>query len=420
VNGGLAKICVLGLPGSGPGGLGPAGKARLESATFVAGGRRHLELCGPLGAETFSIASNLEALALRLKELRARPEARLVVLASGDPLYYGIARFLGERLGREALEVLPQVSALQLACARVGLPWDDLEALSVHGRPLEGLFALRPDARKVGVYTDPERGPARVAEVLLGLGWPGDARAWVLEDLEGPGARLWSGALWELEGRSFGEPNVLLAERGPLEDPRAPFALGLEEEGFAQRTPDKGLITKSEVRVLSLAKLGLYPGAVVWDVGAATGSVAIEASRLCRGGSVWAVEKNAESCGHIGENLRRFGAPSVRVLHGEAPAALKSIPDDPDAVFVGGSSGRLAGILDACAARLKAGGRVVVNTVAVENTAEALEWFGHSGLEWGFLQVQIGRGKALRTPTGDLHRLEALNPVHIFWGRRCV
>jgi precorrin-6Y C5,15-methyltransferase (decarboxylating) len=148
--------------------------------------------------------------------------------------------------------------------------------------------------------------------------------------------------------------------------------------------------------------------------------VAIEAARLTRGGRVWAVEKNAEDCDNVRENVQRFHTPSVMALHGTAPEALARIPrsDDPDAVFIGGSAGRLDTILDACLARLRPGGVAVLNTVTVENTAEALDWYRRSGLDWGFLQVQVSRGRPIATPSQSLHRLDALNPVHIFWGSK--
>ncbi len=412
----MPKVLVLGLTDAGPGGLVPEARSRLESATLLAGGERHLALCPGGAAERVVVKSDLKAVAERLEAALADPAARPVVLASGDPLFYGIASYLAGRLGPGRVEVLPAVSSMQQAFARAGWSWDDAELTSVHGRPLERLAALPPGCAKVGVFTDPKNTPALVAGYLASLGWPATADARVLENLDGPDERAWAGTLGELEGLSFG-PLATALFRRPAPDARAAHAFGLDEEAFAQRRPERGLITKAEVRVLSLSKLEPFPGAVVWDVGSATGSVAVEAARLARGGRVWAVEKNAEDCENIRENVRRFAVPTVRVLHGAAPEALEGIPDDPDAVFVGGTSGRMDAVLGACRARLRPGGTLVVNTVTLENTAEALEWYASSGLEWGFLQVQVGRGKPIRTPSQSLHRLDALNPVHIFWGK---
>jgi precorrin-6Y C5,15-methyltransferase (decarboxylating) len=192
------------------------------------------------------------------------------------------------------------------------------------------------------------------------------------------------------------------------------YALGLADESFAQRKPERGLITKSEVRAISLSKMRVFPGACVWDIGAATGSVAIEAARLSGRGHVWAVEKNAEDCGNIAENVARFHTPQVRILEGLAPLALQQIPpeDDPDSVFIGGSSGKMSDILDLCLQRLRVGGSLVLNTVTLENQHEALAWLKKSPLTWDLVQVQISR----RKPILELNRFDALNPITIFWG----
>jgi precorrin-6Y C5,15-methyltransferase (decarboxylating) len=416
------KVLVLGISDGGLESLTARSRTLLDQATFVAGGQRHLEFCKHLKVPTLAITNNLKELAERLAEELRKPDARPVVLASGDPLFYGIARFLISKLTSGKVEVHPYLSSMQLAFARTGLKWDDAAFVSVHGRPLDNLATLPPDCRKMGVFTDEENTPARVAGYLISLGWPRTSQAWVVENIEGADEKTTEATLEALTAQSFGPLNVVVVERHEQPDPRAAYAFGLDEAAFAQRKPEAGLITKTEVRVLSLAKLRLFPGACVWDIGAATGSVAIEAARLSRGGRVWAVEKNAEDCDNIRENVARFHTPSVLPLHGTAPEALARIPvgDDPDAVFIGGTAGKMDAILDSCLARLKAGGSMVLNTVTVQNTAEALDWYEKSGLDWGFLQVQVSRGKAIKTPSQSLHRLDALNPVHIFWGSKAL
>jgi precorrin-6Y C5,15-methyltransferase (decarboxylating) len=416
----LPKVRILGISDAGLDSLPASARRLLDEASFLAGGERHLGFCWALSVEKLVLKGDLKGLAERLESELREPSARPVVLASGDPLFYGIAHFLIKKLGPERVEVHPALSSMQLAFARAGLKWDDAALVSVHGRPLEGLASLAPDCRKVAVFTDPENTPAKVAQYLAALGWPADAKAWVVENIEGPDEKTTQAGLGALAGLGFGPLNVVVVERPEPSDLRAAYAFGLDEAAFAQRKPEKGLITKAEVRVLSLSKLRLFPGAVTWDIGAATGSVAIEAARLSRGGRVWAVEKNAEDCDNVRENVLRFRTPSVRVLHGEAPAALEAIPetDAPDAVFVGGTAGRMDAILDACLARLKPGGVIALNTVTVENTAEALAWYESSGLAWDFLQIQVSRGKAIKTPSQSLHRLDALNPVTIFWGAK--
>lgn len=411
---------VIGVSDSGLEGLAPATRALLSSATLIAGGVRQLSFANDVKAEKFILKGNLKELVERLDAELAKPEGRPVVLASGDPLFFGVGKYLIAKLGAARVRVSPYLSSMQLAFARAGVAWDDAVLLSVHGRTLDELAALAPTALRVGVFTDTPNHPGEVARYLIELGWPQDAQAWVVEHLEGPQEKVTAATLASLKGQSFGDLNVVIAQRPSAPHGAVAHAFGLPDDAFAQRKPEKGLITRAEVRTLSLAKLRVFPGANVWDVGAATGSVAIEAARLAAQGQVWAIEKNAEDCDNIRENIARFHTPTVRVLHGTAPDAFAQIPanGDPDCVFVGGTAGRMDGILGACLARLRPGGSLVVNAVTIENIAEALAWFQASGLDWGFMQVQVGRGKAIKTPTESLHRLDALNPVHIFWGTK--
>jgi precorrin-6Y C5,15-methyltransferase (decarboxylating) len=412
----MPKITIIGISDAGLGLLPESSRQLLREATLIVGGERHLEFVAESKAEKVALKSNLKEMALRLEAELKKPESRVAVMASGDPLFYGIARYLIKNLGADKVEVRPYLSSMQLAFARAGLSWEDAQFLSVHGRPMENLIGVSPEAKKIGVFTDKDNTPARCADFLVSLGWDASDRAWVCENLEGPDERISATTLGGLAGQSFSELNVLIAERAAAPDPHTAYAFGLPDDAFAQRKPERGLITKSEIRALSLSKMRVFPGAKVWDIGAATGSVAIEAARLSGRGHVWALEKNAEDCENIAENIARFHTPQVKVLHGLAPLALAQIPaeDDPDAVFIGGSSGKMSDILDACLARLRPQGSVVLNTVTIESQAEALQWFKKSGMAWDFIQVQVSRRKAIL----ELNRFDALNPITIFWGNK--
>jgi precorrin-6Y C5,15-methyltransferase (decarboxylating) len=412
----MKKIVIIGISDSGLSLLPEASRNLLRDATLLVGGERHLEFVPESKAEKLPLKSNLKEMALRLEAEIKKPESRIVVLASGDPLFYGIARFLIKNLGADKIEVRPYLSSMQLAFARAGLSWEDAQFLSVHGRPMESLIGVSPDAKKIGIFTDKENTPARCADFLASLGWDPRSPAWVCENLEAPDERISSMNLGELAGKSFAELNVLIVERDSAPDPHLAYSFGLPDDAFAQRKPERGLITKSEIRAISLSKMRVFPGACVWDLGAATGSVAIEAARLSGKGHVWAVEKNAEDCENIAENVARFHTPQVRILHGIAPLVLDTIPleDNPDAVFIGGSSGKMSDILGLCQMRLKQGGSLVLNTVTLENQFEALQWFKTSGMDWDFVQVQVNR----RKPILDLNRFDALNPITIFWGTK--
>jgi precorrin-6Y C5,15-methyltransferase (decarboxylating) len=411
----MGKVYVVGITDEGLKSLPEDSVSLVRSAGFIAGGERHLAFVKDLAAEKFPFKSNLGELAERLKgRLESDGSKPVVVLASGDPLFYGIGRFLTDKLGSGRLAFLPNLSSFQQAFARAGLSWEDAGLASVHGRPMTHLLDAARRFDKLAVFTDEKNDPAAVAEFLIGQRWPEEAEAWVAENLGGDKEKLTSGRLLELKQKTFAPLNVVICRRPARQDPAAEHAFGISDDGFFQRKPEQGLITKAEVRAVSLSKLRLHPAAVVWDIGAGSGSVGVECARVALKGKVWAVEKNAEDCENVRKNAIKYGTLNLSVVEGRAPEALEKIPDDPDSVFIGGSSGRMADILDLCLRRLRACGSLVVNTATVENTAEALAWFRDSGLEWGWLQMQVSRGK----PVLDLNRLDALNPVFIFWGKK--
>jgi precorrin-6Y C5,15-methyltransferase (decarboxylating) len=388
-------VVVIGIGDNGVDSLSQGALRRIDDAEVLAGGERHLAFFADHPAEKLTIRDNLKELAARLQaETR-----RVVVLASGDPLFHGIAGYLTNKVGRERLEVLPNLSSMQLAFARLKESWHDAALLSCHAKPVEDIIDVVRDAKKVGLFTDNENTPARIARELLKAGVSGFT-AYVCENLGGADERVSACDLGELVERSFDPLNVLvLIKRGdaPVLE-RRDWTFGIPEEAFYQRQPLKGLITKTEVRVLSLAKMRIRPGNVVWDIGAGSGSVAIEAALL--GAQVWAVEKNKEDCDIIRRNIEKFGASQVTVVPGIAPAALADLPA-PDAVFIGGTGGEMGEILNLCRERLTAGGRLVVNVATLENLAQT---DCHD-----VTMVQISRTR----PILNLHRFEALNPVFI-------
>jgi precorrin-6Y C5,15-methyltransferase (decarboxylating) len=406
-------VLIVGIGDNGADSLSRDAIRRVGEAQVLVGGERHLAFFSDHPAEKFTIRDNLKELAARLQT----EQRRVVVLASGDPLFYGIAGFLANKIGRERLEVLPGISSMQLAFARIKESWQDAALASCHAKPIENVIEAARDAKKVGVFTDDTNTPARIAHELLKAGI-GGFRAYVCENLGGADERVSDCRLEELVDRTFGPLNVLiLLKEAEVKQADAPagqardWTFGIAEEAFHQRYPLKGLITKTEVRVLSLAKMRLRAGHVVWDIGAGSGSVAIEAALL--GARVWAIEKNKEDCDIIRRNIEKFGqkfAPEqVTVVHGSAPAALADLPT-PDAVFIGGSGGELGEIVALCRNQLVSGGRLVINLATIENLASVSSGGGGNAGGLGeFTLVQVSRSR----PILDMHRFEALNPVFI-------
>ena len=347
----------------------------------------------------------------------------VAVLATGDPLCHGIGAWLIEKLGPDAVEILPAPSTVQLAFARFKRPWTDVIIASCHSAdagewfvgatPQHGLYPVMRALslhRRVAVLTGPANNPARLTRALITAGYGGnsgdDVRISVACRLLLPDEAVFTDlTAAEVADMKFPEPNVVLVER-PLDVRQAVF--GFDDLDYLQRTPERGLITKQEARALSLAKLRLVPDAVVWDIGAGSGSVGLEAARLAPLGHVWAIEKNEADAANARANAARFRVGNYTLTEGKAPEALDTWPD-PDAVFIGGSGGELAGLIRLILSRLKPQGRLVMNFVTLENLATATETLSELHAAWDVVQLQASRSQ----PILDMHRMAAQNPVWI-------
>lgn len=416
----IEKCRVIGVLDDGAASLGRIALAHLQQAQMVIGGTRTLQLLAGHIAPTARQCDLTGALSQVPEWIRAAQadHQRVVVLATGDPLCHGIAAYLASRLCIEAIEVLPNVSTLQLACARLCLPWQDMKFSSVHSQdagdwtegaePGHGLYALLRDIRhhdRLAILTSPANTPGRIARMLVTEGLADDFQMAVAERLCQPEERIVSGmSIRAAALMPFADPNVVLLWRTALRP--SPVLLGLADASFEQRFPEKGLITKNEVRVVSLARMQLRAGSVVWDIGAGSGSVGLEAARLCRMGHVYTIEKNAQDSAIVRRNRQALGISNHTLVHGKAPEGLQHWPD-PDAVFIGGSGGELAGLIRLILLRLKPEGWLVMNFVTLENLAVAVETLKALGAAWDVLQLQASRSK----PILHMNRMAAENPV---------
>jgi precorrin-6B C5,15-methyltransferase / cobalt-precorrin-6B C5,C15-methyltransferase len=396
-------------------GIGDDGCASLTSravnavmkAGVLVGGDRHLEFFPQFQGERIVLKGGVSSVLDRVAELAE--ERNVCVVASGDPLFFGIGSLVIARLGAEHVEVLPQPSSMQWAFARAGLKWDDAACVSLHGRSSEGFLTRLKGQNKVAIFTDATNSPTALAQRMVEYGetaWS----AWVCENLGGPDERVRRFDVKDLAlCQDIGPLNVLLLVRS---DPswRMPYTIPfLHEDQFAKRMPKKGLITKREVRLLSLAAMGIRPDSVVWDIGAGSGSVSIEAALLAPRGVVYAIEVDLEGVQICRENLLTHAVDNVRVIAGRAPEALTGL-EAPDAVFIGGSKGSIEEIIDIVMDRLQPGGRLVVNAITLENVAETYQTFRKRGLVPDVTLLQISRAE----PLAHYLRYESLNPIQIF------
>ncbi|MCW1969619.1 MAG: precorrin-6y C5,15-methyltransferase (decarboxylating) subunit CbiE [Anaerolineae bacterium] len=398
------RITIIGIHND----ISPAQLKQIAKANILAGGQRHLASVAKIaGASTFTneqfiISNNIEALVARLRLALQRQECA-VVLASGDPLCFGIGTTLLRYFSPADLEIQPAPSSLQLAFSAIGQSWHDARFLSAHGRKIEDVMTqVRAcTAAKIGFLTDASNTPNMLAQAMQSIGWPEQTRCAVCEQLGLPSARVWHGTLYAAAApdQQFDPLNVLVVLRNaPLPMPISP---GLPDHAFETSA---GQLTKREVRLLALAELALQAGEVFWDIGAGSGSVSIEAGRAVPSAWVYAIEKRAEFVTHMQHNLARHAAPNVQIFHGLAPADCQQWPV-PDAIFIGGSAGQLPDLITLAQTQLRPSGRLVLNIATLDHLQTVRQRLPDAII----YQVQINR----TMPILNSHYLTSLNPIFI-------
>jgi precorrin-6Y C5,15-methyltransferase (decarboxylating) len=400
----MPTVTVVGI-GLGPEDVSEVHREAMQRAEILVGGKRQLATFAGQTEDTWTLGANPKA---TLEEVRQKAAGkRVVILASGDPLFFGIGKRALEVFGPENVTFLPNVTALQKTFARLKLPWNQARAVSVHGRKATDFFAELGHPGAVAIYTDPENSPDRLAKLLREYGMT-NRKVAVVEEIGSEQERCLETHLVEAEGMQFAPVNVMVLY--PEEEQQPTARLGLEDELFAR---EKSLITKRESRALILAELQIEQLGVMWDVGAGSGSVGIEAVRLAPGLRVYAVEKDRARLEMIQKNVSRLGGFGVKAVFGEAPEALEDLPD-PDRVFVGGSGGNLAHIMEIVEKRLRPGGRAVVSVVTLETLAQAQGIADRIGLAHEWLLLQVGRTVPIRTDKdASMSRFQPQTPLFL-------
>ena len=363
-------ICIVGIGDDGTEGLTSSTLAIIKQADLIVGPSRLTDGFASEVGEVWDVGTDYEALAVRLAD---SAELQVVILTAGDPLFYGTARFLCDRIGKSRIRVIPNVSTMQLAFARVKENWDEAYLTDLANQTIEHVVQKIRTAERVGLFTTSKITPQTLAVALLEAGID-YFTAYVCENLGSPDERVTTGTLKEISTSSFDSLNVVILLRHPTAPDRPTEMIGKRifgnpDEMFLQTKPKRGLLTPSEIRCLALAELNLGPTSIVWDVGAGSGSVAIEAAQLSPGGKIYAIEMDVDDFGLISQNAERFGVNNVFAIHGAAPSAWDDLPD-PDAVFIGGTGRQLATIVLDVIARLKPGGRLVADMASIDNVAE--------------------------------------------------
>ncbi len=417
-------IHVVGIGLDGAAGLSNAVHKVVDQATFLVGSSRHLSYFPNHSAPQIVLQDLTGTLVEIQQQLsafeRSQPDLdpSVVVLVSGDPLFFGFGRLLLAKFPPEQLIFYPNLSSIQLAFNRIKIPWQDAEIISAHGRSFDALTqALQKGVEKIAILTDFTHTPAAIASLFSTLELPISYQFWVCENLGGIDEKVQQFELKTVKNKNFSALNVVVLLREssnaqPLNLSQVPF-LGIPDEMFCSYSDRPGLMTKREVRTLVLGELSLQPGQIIWDIGAGTGSVSIEIARLFPDSTVYAIEKTAAGTILVEQNTQRFQLNNVISIHGEAPEILHRLRS-PDRIFMGGSGGKISEILGLCSLRLQPGGRIVLAFATLEHLNLALSWIEERRAiekNWHhqLLQVQLSRS----VPVGNLTRFSPLNPVTI-------
>jgi len=402
-------IELIGISGQEPSaqGLEALGKCSIAVASA-----RYVHIARSLGLDIIPIAP-VKAM---LQELEtALLTGPVAVLASGDPLFFGVGRTLIKKFGAHRINIYPALSSMQLACARFRIPWDDMKFVSLHGREPENTASAILRNEKTVLFTDSRNSPDAVTRMILeklshtGVIDTSHINVHVGENLGLEDERLVTGTLEEIASHTFRPMNIMIVvcnhNRYQRKFPGSRPVFGLNESEICH---SRGLITKDEVRAVTLHHLRLPATGCFWDVGAGSGSVSIEAAGLCPELCIFAIEKKPDEQKNIKKNIRTFGYWNINLMEGEAPEALLALPC-PDRIFIGGSGGRLEEIIKTCGARLAPEGRMVLNAVLPETAGLAPVIMRESGLQVSEVRVSFERNSGHTT-------CKKFNPITIVTG----
>ncbi len=384
----------------------------IKGADILIGGKRHLAAFQDHPSEKKEITGKIDKLADFIR--KNITHKKIVVMASGDPLFFGIGATLITALGPDNIKIHPNISSIAAAFSRIKEPWDDVRVISLHGnRLLSPLFKALEENSRVAVFTDANKTPSWLASKLVEKGIQ-NFHMCVLENLGTDDESISWHTLGQAAVKSFSSLNVVILKKYPSES-RADatsflkdFYLGAEDDLFEH---EAGLITKSEIRAVTLSKLRLWPGLVFWDLGAGSGSIAIEASLLLGDGKIIAVEQKQERIKLIEQNKKHFNVNNLFIVKAVMPDGLNDLPL-PDRIFIGGGGKELGLIIERAAARLKKNGVIVVNTVLFNSLETARMTLGKLDFKIEVAQIQVSKSK----PMPHDARFIALNPVWIITG----
>lgn len=353
-------------------------------------------------------------------------QKNIVLLASGDPLFYGIGRRAIKELGKDAVEIIPDLSSIQAAFAKIKESWEDALLMSLHGGPdpckrrhmpfeISDIPSLVNTHKKIAILTDKQNNPSEIAKTLT-LSGCHNIKMFVCEKLGYPDERITEGLPSEIGRLVFAHPNLAIILNdtnfftNALQKDMDNVLFGLSEDDIIH---SEGLITKDEIRAVTLHKLRLMNKGVFWDIGAGSGSVSLEAARHCPELKIYAIEKDPQQIQNILDNKIKFKADNIQLVKGAAPKAFEGLTY-PQRVFIGGSGGRLEEIIKFIA-NISVD-IVVINAATIETLNKAVKSLQQSDYDLDVVQINVSRMKKI----GEGNYFSALNPVFIIRARKHV
>jgi len=390
----MKRINIVGVfPGRA---VNPEAEKCIKECNVLFSGRRNLDLIPETAAKIINIGT-IDTFSRKLENALAH-NSIITVVASGDPLFFGIGKYITEHYEGNDIYIVPEVSSLQVALSRIKMNANNIEVISLHGRPIKGFAQKIRNRRRIAVFTDNNNTPSKIAEYMISFGLNGYT-AYIFERLGYMDEKIGKYEIDELTGKEFNELNLMILTGDEKTEIPLP-----DDEVFLRKNDN---ITKKEIREISISELELNDGDIIWDIGSGSGSIAIYASFIDIHGKIFAIEKEKMLCDFIDLNMKKFST-DINIINGEAPGILAQIPD-PDGIFIGGSSGKIKNIIKYSYERLKKGGRIVANIATMENFYSIMDYIKENKLPFEVKQVNISKLKPISTYT----RFASLDQIYI-------
>jgi len=402
-------------------GIGLEGKKSLNdqvleivcSANILVGSDRHLSYFPEQKGERIKIG-DLNQVIFEIKE-KKKEGKNIVILASGDPLFFGIGRILLANFAQEELEFYPHLSCVQLAFNKLKTSWQDCKVISLHGRDIELLIKeLKKGSEKIALLTDNNNNPLVIWRLYQQIKIGQDYDIWLCENLGDKSQEKLTkiNSEKDINLDNISPLNIVIFLKQKIEDNAINInqlpIIGIPDNYFKTFPDRPSLITKKEIRLLILGQLALQEKQVIWDVGAGTGSVSIEMARIAKNSQIYAIEKKAIAISLIRENCQKFMVNNINIIHNSAEKVMATLPS-PDRVFIGGSSGNLKLLLNIIKDKINPEGKIVIALATIENLGIAVEWFKENKWDYEIINSQINKSLSI----GKMTRFNPLNPVNI-------